>query len=123
MDNSRRQFFKQALGSVGAIVAAPVLLRTLLPSVAQAQAPVVPGSFVVPGQGMAASVGYVEDKKKVAKDKQIDRNGTKFADQSCTNCALFVKEPNSANGKCALFPNQLVKPTSFCNSWAKKPAK
>lgn len=121
MNSSRREFFKQALGVVGAAVAAPAFLRTLLPSVAQAQAP---GSFVTPGQGMAASVNYVEaaGKTKIADATlKVDRNGVKFADQKCTNCVLFTKNPGDANGKCALFANQQVKSDSWCKSWSKKP--
>ncbi len=118
MNNSRRQFFKQALGVVGAVVAAPTLLKVLLPSVAQAQGAL---TFVEPGKGMAASVGYVDDKKKLDKKDQIERAGVKFANQKCSTCALFTKDTSSVNGKCALFPNQLVKPDGICRSWAKKP--
>ncbi len=115
MGSSRRDFFKQALGIVGAAVSAPTLLRSLLPSVAYAQ-----GGFVVPGQGMAASVGYQENRSKVDKKDQIARAGVKFADQKCSNCTLFTKEGAGPHGKCALFPGQQVKADAFCRSWAKK---
>ena len=120
MNQSRRDFFKQALGIVGAVAAAPALLKAILPSVARAEAA---PTFVVPGQGMAASVGYVEDKTKAPKDKQVDRNGVKFADQKCSNCAIYTKDASGKGGKCALFsspPGLLVKDNSWCASWSKK---
>ncbi len=119
MNQSRREFFKQALGVAGAAVAAPVILKSLWPAIAQAQgAP----KFVVPGQGMAASVNYSENKKSVPKDLAIERNGVKFANQTCSGCVLFTKNAGDANGKCALFPNEQVKATSWCKSWSKKPS-
>jgi hypothetical protein len=117
VNQSRRDFVKQGLGAVAALAAFPALIKALLPSVAQAQAK---PKFVVPGQGMAASVGYVENKAKVEKALQIERNGVKFADQKCATCVLFNKDAGGDYGKCALFPTEVVKPTSWCKSWSKK---
>lgn len=121
MNSSRRQFFNQVLGAVGLLAAGPALLKSLMSEQAQAQTAGAP-SYVVPGQGMAASVGYVENKTKVEKSLMIERNGVAFKDQKCSNCVLFQPEAGGKGGKCALFPNQLVKPTSWCKSWSKKPA-
>ena len=120
MNKSRRQFFKQSLGLVTAVAVAPSFLQALLPSVARAQGSAM--KFVVPGQGMAASLNYVENKAKVAKDLAIERTGVKFADQFCSNCLLFTKDASSSNGKCSLFPNEMVKAKSWCQSWVKKPS-
>jgi hypothetical protein len=117
MNQSRRDFFKQGLSAAAALAAFPMLVKALLPSLAQAQgAP----KFVKPGQGMAASVGYTENKAKVEKSLQIERNGVKWAGQRCETCVLFQKDPGGAYGKCALFPGENVKPTSWCKSWSKK---
>jgi len=110
---ARRDFFKQA----GTWLLAPFVLSSFWRRLALA-ADKVP--FVVPGQGMAASVNYTEDKSKVKKELQTDRQGVKFADQKCSACTLFTKDPAGNYGKCALFPGQFVKPTSWCSSWSKK---
>ena len=116
-NQSRRDFFKQALGVAGLALMAPTLVRSVFTSVAQAaDAP----KFVAPGKGMAASVNYLEDKKKAPKNLQIERNGVPFAKQSCSGCALYTKDAVGNYGKCALFPNENVKPTSWCQSWSKK---
>ena len=115
-NSSRRSFFKQALGAVGAIVAAPALIKSLLPSVAKA----ADVKYVVPGQGMAASVNYLDDKSKAKKELQTDRSGTKFKDQTCANCQLYTKDKGGDYGACALFPGQMVKAKSWCASWSKK---
>lgn len=80
--------------------------------------------LVKPGEGMAAGVNYQDDKAKV-KDAalKIDRQGVKFADQKCSNCALYQaagKKDGAEVGKCSLFANQLVKANSWCGSWNKK---
>ena len=77
--------------------------------------------FVKPGEGMAASLKYVENATKDWKDAalKIDRMGVKWGQQRCENCALFVKKDDKS-GSCALFANQLVKPTGICASWSKK---
>jgi hypothetical protein len=107
MNQSRRDFFKQVLGF------AALTLWTLKARAAETM------KFVVPGQGMAASVNYSEDKKKVKKDLQTDRQGVKFANQKCSVCALYTKVDEKA-GKCALFPNEYVKANAWCASWSKK---
>jgi len=117
MNSSRRQFFKTSIATLGAAVAAPTLFQTLFPSLAQAQAAC---KFVVPGQGMAAGVNYVEDKKNFKKELQIVRNGVAYKDQDCSTCALYVKDAKEDFGKCALFPNECVKPKAICASWNKK---
>jgi hypothetical protein len=117
MNTSRREFFVKTLGSAAALVLAPQLVQSLFSSKALAADACKP---VVPGQGMAASVNYAEDKKKVKKELQIDRNGTPFAKQDCSNCALYVADASGKFGKCALFATECVKPTSWCASWNKK---
>jgi hypothetical protein len=107
MNQSRRDFFKQALGAVA------LTFLALKAGAAEVL------KFVVPGQGMAASVNYTEDKKKAKKDLQIERQGVPFAQQKCSGCALYTKVDDKS-GKCALFPNQLVKANAWCASWSKK---
>ncbi len=77
-------------------------------------------SFVKPGEGMAASVKYVEDIKDW-KDAalKIDRQGVKWGQQHCENCALYTKD-DATSGKCTLFSGQHVKANGICASWSKK---
>ncbi len=113
MNSSRRDFFKQM---AGAIVAAPIVMNALTSIKAFAADAV---KFVIPGQGMAASINYVEDKKTAKKELQIERQGVKFAEQKCMNCAIYTKQDDKS-GKCALFPAEMVKPAAWCSSWSKK---
>lgn len=116
MNQSRRNFFKQMVGAVGAVVAAPVVINALTSLKAKAADAV---KYVVPGQGMAKSVNYFDDKSKVDKKLQTDRQGTKFAAQECGNCQLYTKS-GADYGKCALFPSEMVKAKAWCASWSKK---
>ena len=116
MNPSRRQFFAKTLSAAAGLIVAPQLLQNLFSS--QALAADCPA--VVVGQGMAASVNYAEDKKKVKKDLQIDRMGVPFAKQNCASCGLYTANPDGKAGKCALFAGQCVKPASWCGSWNKK---
>lgn len=117
INNSRRNFFKQAAGALGGFIAAPALLRSVWPSVAHAE----DVKYVKAGVGMAASVNYTDDKKTVKKELQVERAGVKFADQKCSNCMLYTKDAKSASyGKCSLFPSEMVKSDSWCASWSKK---
>lgn len=116
MNNSRREFFKQVLGTLSVAAAAPALLKAIMPSFAHAAGP----TFVKPSQGMAASVNYTEDKSKVKKELQTDRGGVKFKDQKCSGCMLYTKDAGGDYGKCALFPQDMVKGPAWCSSWSKK---
>ncbi len=117
MNSSRRDFFKQMVGALGAVVAAPVVINALTSLKAKAADAV---KYVLPGQGMAASINYLEDKKKAKKELQIDRQGVKFAEQKCDTCQLYTKSGDNKYGKCALFPTEMVKADAWCSSWSKK---
>jgi hypothetical protein len=116
MNTSRREFFTKVIGSAGALWLAPQMLSSVLASTAKA----AECKYVVPGQGMAASVNFVEDKKKAKKELQIERQGVPFAKQNCASCGLYTADKDGKFGKCALFATECVKPTSWCQSWNKK---
>lgn len=117
INNSRRNFFKQAVGVLGGLIAAPALLRTLMSSIAHAEEI----KYVKPGVGLAGSVNYNDDRTKVKKELQADRAGVKFKDQKCSACMLYTKDSKGgAYGKCSLFPNETVKADAWCASWSKK---
>lgn len=69
--------------------------------------------LVSPQNGVAKSVGYIEDYRKSGKT----------ANNKCSNCSLYTKAKD-INGKevgsCAIFPKMLVLGDAYCNSWAKK---
>jgi hypothetical protein len=118
INSSRRDFFKQTVGVLGGLIAAPALLRAMWSSVANAEEV----KYVKEGVGMAASVNYTEHKNrsKVKKELQTDRGGVKFAAQKCDACMLYTKDAKGNYGKCTLFPNEFVKNDSWCSSWTKK---
>lgn len=111
----RRDFFKKAFSSTGALVLAPVVLSTLKTSTALAvRGAANPTSDLVDlKDNTAIAVGYIEDFKKSKTAK-----GNK-----CSTCSLYIKSGNK-NGKeagtCALFPKKFVYGDAYCNSWAKK---
>lgn len=112
--NSRRQFFKYAAGFAGLAAT----LRWMPQALAAAKL-----KMVEVGKGMAASLSYNEDKKKVKKSLQIEKAGVKWDAQFCSNCALYTKK-GMDNGKevglCAIFPNEHVTSHGWCVNWSKK---
>lgn len=76
------------------------------------------------GEGMAASLNYV-DKKSALKNESLksERTGVKWDQQFCEGCLLFTavgKKGSDSLGKCQLFQGHLVNAKGWCNSWAKK---
>lgn len=79
---------------------------------------------VVPGQGMAISLNYV-NKAADLKDAKLktERQGVPFAKQNCSGCALYTKvgsKDGAELGKCSIFAGQLVHATGWCTTWNKK---
>lgn len=122
---SRREILKNAFGLIG--------LAALLPKTAWSEEKRRPKKgagggaelpLVQPGKGMASSVNYQHSHSDV-KDAglKVDRQGTPFAKQYCSNCMLYTKDGMRGSeevGKCTLFANQVVKAQGFCSSWSKK---
>lgn len=110
---NRRHFLQIA----GAALALPVLGQ-FLSKKANAEGRgggAAASNFVDPKSDQAKSFFYVENHKDITKaDLKKERSGVKFEQQTCSNCALFN------NGTCPLFAGKQVKPTAWCNSWAKK---
>jgi hypothetical protein len=80
--------------------------------------------LVKPGEGMAAAVNYQTDHSKVAKDKQMAKQGCEFTNQKCSNCVLFTPGPQVDGkdaGKCSLFAQNSVEAGAWCVSWNLKP--
>jgi len=80
--------------------------------------------LVEPGKGMAKSLNYVHQGSQI-KDPALktERQGVPFAKQDCKGCQFYTangKKGADDVGKCSLFPNQVVKSTGWCSSWAKK---
>lgn len=125
--SSRRQALKQLAVAAGLAVLAPKAMAEKRRSSggggagggADANLP-----LVKPGQGMAASINYVE-KHADLKDASLKtvRQGVAWEKQYCNNCMLYTaagKRDGKEVGKCTLFQGQVVKGEGWCASWAKK---
>lgn len=120
--SSRREFLKYAV-SITAIPAVVLLSRVGFAQEKKKKkgdeaAGAGGAGWAVPGQGVAGSIKYVEDKSKVAKADQVEKTGVPFAKQDCSNCMLFK------NGVCIVITdkNNKVKPTAWCPTWTHNPA-
>ncbi len=114
MMNSRRQFFKYAAGLAGLAAT----LRWMPQALAAAKL-----KMLEVGKGMALALNYNEDKKKVTKSLQIEKDKVKWDAQFCSNCSLYTKtgmEGGKEVGLCSIFPNEHVLSKSWCVSWSKK---
>lgn len=80
--------------------------------------------LVVPGEGMAKAVNYVNAPQDLKNDAlKIERQGVKWGEQKCLNCQLYQPQADQDGkkvGKCALFASNLVLGEAWCSSWAKK---
>jgi len=119
----RRDFFKKlGLATLAVVTSQNLFAQTRKKKEEAAAGGDLP--LVTPGQGMAASVNYVHNVADIKDAKlKMDRQGVKFQDQKCANCMLYSKHGTQGGvevGKCQLFPNQVVKATGWCTSWAKK---
>lgn len=136
MNSSRRDFFKNLVGMVGAGALFPTLLSSVSRA-AEEKRRGKPGEgaaagaggdanlpLVQPGVGMAASLNYVHNNKDIKDAKlKTERQGVKFEQQRCQGCMLYTKvgmKNGEEVGKCQLFANQLVKSSGWCTSWTKK---
>ncbi len=126
---NRRSFFQTFLTTIGAV--------TVFSTLAQAEerrrgggAAGAAGAekLVDPKDPAAKSVNYVHNKKDI-KDKalQTDRNGVKYPQQFCNNCAFYTKEKESVVDKLKAAPCQMpfaagrvVANEGWCTSWAKR---
>ncbi|MCS6838093.1 MAG: high-potential iron-sulfur protein [Bdellovibrionaceae bacterium] len=131
VQNSRRNFLTKiftGLGLVALFLKSEELLAQRKKKASESASASKPTSddlpLVTPGQGMAKSVNYVHDKKDLTdKTLKTERQGVKFENQQCSNCILYTahgKRNEVEVGKCQLFPNQVVKASGWCSSWAKK---
>jgi hypothetical protein len=127
-NQSRRSFLKIAAGLAG--LAATTTLFSKSASAEKRRgggAAPAGGDLALPlvkeGQGMAASINYVE-KHANLKDAKLktDRQGLKWDQQFCNNCMLYTKVGDKSGevGKCTLFQGQLVRGEGWCASWSKK---
>ena len=102
MSLSRRHFM---------ILAASVASTTVLPTQANADAPVLAET-----DPTAQALGYKTDASKVDK--------TKFpryqAGQTCANCQLYQGKAGSPNGPCPTYGGKLVDARGWCNAYVKK---
>ena len=126
---NRRQFFRHLAQMSAAVVVAPMAVRALFTSEAQAEqkrparpaaggdakAPAAGGGapLVDPNDATAKAVGYVEDHTKAAAAKG----------NHCATCGFYAKK-DSRNGKeagtCTIFAGKEVYAAAYCNSWNKK---
>ena len=73
-------------------------------------------------------MNYVHNSKSIKDAKlQTDRAGVKFKDQTCKNCAFYVKDKEANVGGKKAGPCQMpfavgkfVAAEGWCSSWAKK---
>ncbi len=125
-DNSRRQFVKIALGLSGLALVAPRLAMGQERRRGGAAGGTAAGAktLVKPGEGMAASLNYVEKNSEVKNPSlKVERQGMPFAQQTCANCMFYTADGKIGAddvGKCTIFSNQYVKGAGWCSSWAKK---
>ncbi len=136
--NSRRHFFKLAVGFSGMALLAPKMVLGEEKRAKKPAAGAKPGAagaatgdlalpFVEPGKGMAVNLNYVAKASDVKDEKiKVSRQDVPFAKQSCANvkCMLYTsvgKKDGVEAGKCTLFAGQLVKGTAWCSSWTKDP--
>lgn len=129
---SRRGFFGQIAKISGLALLAPVVLSAM-PSLAfaderrrgggddaAAKGPVL----VVPGEGAAKAMNYVDDKSKLTDAKlKADRQGVKWADQKCSGCSFYAaagKKDGKEVGACSVLAKNLVVANGWCTTWAKK---
>ena len=124
--NSRRQFVKLALGLSGLALVAPQLVTAeeRRRGGSPADGSSAGKKLVKPGEGMAASLNYIEnhaDLKNAA--LKMTRQGVPFEKQLCSGCMFYAadgKVDGSDAGKCTVLANQYVKGAGWCSSWAKK---
>ena len=122
---NRRQFFVRIAQLSAAVVVAPLAVRGLLTSTAQAEQkrPARPGAapaasggpapMVDPNDATAKAVGYVEDHTKSANAKG----------NQCATCGFYAKKDTRSGkeaGTCTIFAGKEVYANGFCNSWNKK---
>lgn len=121
---NRRQFISYVMGMVAglSLVLPALAARRKKEEGSSAASENLP--LVKPGEGMAATVSYVHVNTEIKDPKlRVERQGVKFEDQKCASCILYTKHGTLNGeevGKCSIFPNQLVKATGWCTSWAKK---
>jgi hypothetical protein len=131
---SRRVFFKKLVSLTGAALLAPHLIGSIAGAEEKRRAKKDAGGatetgdlafpFVDPSKDTGAALKY-HHKNSEVKDAalKIERNGVPFDKQTCATCMLYTgvgKKGSDEVGKCALFPNHLVKSTGWCMSWQKK---
>ncbi len=122
---NRRQLLTSIVTATGVVALWPVISRAEGKRGGGAAA--AGGAVLVdPKDPVAQGVKYAHAHKDV-KDKavQTERQGVKWADQSCSNCALYdATKATTVSGMkcggCALFPGKVVAEKGWCTSWAKK---
>jgi hypothetical protein len=120
-EQSRRGFFKTVAAIGGLALLAPLSKVQAEEGRKKADGDL---PLVEPGKDMAATVNYQHKGADVKDAKlKVDRQGTSFDKQSCSNCMLYAKKgmkDGAEVGACTIFPGKVVKGSGWCTSWNKK---
>lgn len=124
---NRRQLLSSMIALTGAAVLFPVLASAERKRGGDAAA--ATGPVLVDAKDAQAKAVNYGAKHSDIKDKslQVERNGTKWADQKCSNCAFYdaTKEVSVGGVKaapCAMpfAAGKVVAQAGWCTTWAKK---
>ncbi len=126
-DSSRRDLLKKMAGVGAAVVLAPAFIENVMAADKKADAKAGKKACgaepaVDPKEAAAVPLKYVENSTDV-KDKalMIERQGTKWGDQYCWNCTLFLGKKcdigGKAHGACGVFPGKVVSSGGWCTTW------
>lgn len=124
---NRRDFIQQAIAMTGLVALLPALAHSEERRRGGGSAAAAPALVLAESKGAQESaLNYVVNHADV-KDKalQTEKNGVKWVDQKCQNCAFYQKDKETMVGgkkaaPCQLLPNKAVVPSGWCTSWAKK---
>lgn len=125
---NRRNFFKAALITVGAVVGYSAIANAERKRGAKPGAAGAAATLVDPKDTAAKAVSYVHKTSDIKDVKlQTERAGVKFKDQNCSNCVFYTKDKETTvSGKKAapcqmpFAANKVVTAEGWCTSWAKK---
>jgi hypothetical protein len=123
----RRELFSTVLAVTGLVAIFPTVVRAERKrggTSAAATGPVL----IDKNDPAAKAVNYGASHKDVTdKTLQTERSGTKWADQSCLNCAFYDKSKEVTVGGVKAGPcsmpfavGKVVHQTGWCSTWAKK---
>lgn len=114
--NTRRQFFKLALG---ALALTPVLkVADVFAKAAMPKSDAIKKKMI--NDKTAKRLKYVEDSAEAKKGKDAgDKDYSKYADGSnCANCKFFKADKGEPDwGKCTMAANRYVYKNGWCKSY------